>query len=171
MRTSDWVTIAKVTRPHGVAGEVKALPLTDFPERFSKLGTAYLEFKDGTTREVGLERARHRPPFVILKFAQVDSASEAEALRNSFLVIGRDQTVELPPDRFYDFELTGLRVETEAGEQVGLITDVLHFPANDVYVVERDKQEILVPAIRDVVTEIDVNAGCMRIKALDGLLE
>jgi len=165
------VTIAKVTRPHGVSGEVKVLPLTDFPERFSKLDRAHLEFEDGTTREVGLERARHRPPFVILKFAQVDTASEAEALRNSFLVIERDQAVELPPDTLYDFELTGLRVETETGVQVGLITDVLHLPANDVYVVKKGDQEILVPAVRDVVTEIDVNTGCMRIRAVDGLLE
>ena len=171
MSSSNWVTIAKVTRAHGTRGEVKALPLTDFPERFSLLDAAHLELDDGTVRKVRIEQARNRPPFVILKFAEVRTASEAEALRDSFLVIERDQTVGLPPGTFYDFDMIGLEVYTESGEQVGQITDVLHLPANDVYVVKTAEKEALLPATHEVVLEVDVPAKRMRVRLPDGLLE
>ena len=171
MSSSNGVTIGKVIRPHGVRGEVKVLPLTDFPERFSLLDKVHLELEDGTICEVSVERARNHGRFLILKFGEIDTASQAQALRNSFLVIQRDQTVPLPAGTFYIFDIIGMEVQTECGEQIGHITDVLHFPANDVYVVKTAEKEVLIPATREVVRDIDMPAKCMKIRLLDGLLE
>lgn len=166
-----WVTIAKVTRPHGLCGEVKVLPLTDFPERFARLGTAHLEYGDGTRRTFQVTQVRQGDPFMILKLAGVDTVAAAEALRGSFLVVERDQAVSLSEGAYYDCDLIGLEVTEESGRRLGALTQVLHFPANDVYVVDAPGGELLLPATHEVVLHIDTANGRMKVRLLDGLLD
>lgn len=168
----EWVTIGAVTAPHGVRGEVRVLPLTDFPDRFFDLKRVYLL--------QGQTRSEHRVEGVksltrglfLLKLGGVDSREEAERLRRAEVQVPRSEAVPLPPGRYYVFELVGARVVTVEGEELGVLKDVLTTAANDVYIVEgHDGREILIPAVRHVVLSIDVEGGEIVVDPPLGLLE
>jgi len=90
-------------------------------------------------------------------------------LRGSLLVVRREEVHPLPEGFHYVFEIVGLEVETEAGERIGRVVDVLPMPANDVYVVDRDGTEVLLPAIQDLI-RIDKSEGRLVIRDMEGLL-
>lgn len=166
------MTIGAVTAPHGVRGEVRVLPLTDFPDRFFDLKRVYLLV--GQTREerrVEGVKALSRGLF-LLKLAGIDRREEAEGLRRAEVQVPRAEAAPLPPGRHYIFDLIGLPVVTVNGEELGKLKEVLTTAANDVYVVEDQRgREILIPAVRHVVLSIDVERGEIVVDPPLGLLE
>ena len=165
------ITIGKVTAPQGVAGEIRVLPLTDFPERFRQLKKVYLTGK-GTEepRLLSVAAVRYHKKFVILKIEGVESREEAEKLRNCYLKVKPSEVVPLPPGHYYPFQIIGLRVKTMEGEALGEVVEILTPGSNDVYVVQdREGNEILLPALKEVVREIDLESGVMRVELLEGL--
>jgi 16S rRNA processing protein RimM len=147
--------------------------LTDYPERFAGLRTVYVEDRAGDRRQLTVVSVEQQPRRLIIRFAEVTTAEEAEGLRGYFLVVPRKDVVDLPPGSFYVFDLVGMFVETEDGEVVGRVIDVEHYPANDVYVVDRDGsgRSVLIPAIKEIVREIDLQERRIRIVNRPGLLE
>lgn len=167
-----WVTIGAVTAPHGVRGEVRVLPLTDFPKRFYDLERVFLF--------CGAERREHRVESVksltrglfLLKLEGIGNRDQAERLRKCEVQVPREEAVPLPPGRYYIFELMGARVVTVDGTTLGILKDVLTTAANDVYVVEGEGgREILIPAVPHVVLSIDVQQGEIVVDPPLGLLE
>ncbi len=166
----DLVAIGKVLRPHGQVGEVRVLPLTDFPDRFSELESVYL-VNEGETRNLTVERAELRGNTVILKFTEVRTQRDAWELVGSTLEIPQEEVVALPEGTYYVFQLMGMRVLNEEGEFLGEISDVLSMPAQDVYVVKREEEEVLIPAVESIVKSIDLERGEMVICPIPGLLD
>jgi 16S rRNA processing protein RimM len=158
------VSIGRVSSAHGVHGEVKVQPLTDFPERFDAGQTFWL---DGKQRVI--ERSRWQKGTVVLKVEGIETRDAVEALRGHELQVPEPE--ELPEDEgiYYQHDIIGLKVEDTAGEALGRVTDVLSTGANDVYVVRGPKGEVLLPAVEDVVHEIDVPGGRMVVELLPGL--
>jgi len=156
------VCVGRIGAPHGLRGEVNVEPLTDFPERFDSGSRLWL---DGAPRLVQGSRWRGRQ--VLLKLEGVDSRTEAEALRGKELMAPQAQP--LAAGRYYLHDVLGLRVEDEAGALLGRIEDVLSTGANDVYVVRGERGELLLPAIEDVVREVDVAGGRIVVALLPGL--
>jgi 16S rRNA processing protein RimM len=167
----DWVTIGRIVALFGVRGEVKVLPETDIPNRFSQLGEVY----------AGPERQRlritkaspYRESMVLLRLAGIDSANAAEALIGQALTIPLAQLPALPADQYYIHDLIGLRVESSAGQKLGVITDILATGANDVYVVREtgSGRDVLVPAVKEMVKRVDIAAGIIVIDPLPGLFD
>lgn len=158
---TNLVVIGQIVAPHGVRGELRIIPLTDFPDRFSKLKKVLLA--DGTSLHV--EGARNHKQFVLLKFRGISTMDEANLLRGKLIHVDRDNLVPLPEGHYYQFEIIGLKVNTETGEYLGKVTDILATGSNDVYVVEQDGQKpVLVPALKDVVLNIDTKNGQMIVK-------
>ncbi|QDR80438.1 ribosome maturation factor RimM [Sporomusa termitida] len=161
MPETDLITIGKIVAPHGVRGDVRIFPLTDFPDRFHALKTVYVE----NVGQMQLESARPHKKFILLKFAGINTMNEAGNLSGKLLKIGREDLVQLPAGQYYIFDIIGLNVFNEEGELLGIITDVLQPGSNDVYVIEtQDKQELLVPAIKEVVKQIDIAGKKMLVK-------
>ena len=106
----------------------------------------------------------------MLKLAGIDTRTEAETLRGRALTVPRSELRSLPEGEYYAFQLVGIEVVTTAGAGVGRIVDIMTTASNDVYVVEGERGEILIPAIEDVVKSIDLETGRMVIEAIDGLL-
>ena len=104
-----------------------------------------------------------------IKFEGYDSPEAIAALKGAHLLVPRDEAHPLPDDTFYVFDIVGLDVTTEAGDLIGRVTDVLTLPGNDVYVVDRDGEELLLPAARDLI-RIDTDAGRIVVKDVEGLL-
>lgn len=173
-KVSRFVTVGRVTAPHGVAGEVRVLPLTDFPERFDGMGRVYVA-RGGGAREaptpMEVQSVRRHKQFFLVKFEGVFDRDGADALRGALLQVPEAEVHPLPPDVHYVFQLVGLSVYTREGRLLGTLRDVLPTGANDVYVIERagGGSELLVPALRHVVLDIDVEAGRIEVDLLPGL--
>jgi len=168
------IVVGEVVAPQGNKGEVRVIPLTDFPDRFAALDALTWQ-KDTESQRLSLEASRLHKNMVVLKFCGYDNISAAETLVGGTLSIDRRETVRLPAGHYYIFEIIGLDVFSVQGEYLGKVTDVLRTGSNDVYVVQnsgtggREGTEILLPAIKEVVKEIDPAAGQMTVKLLEGL--
>ena len=157
----NMIVIGKIGAPQGVRGEVRVTPLTDFPERFRELKTALLD--DGTS--LPIESVRYHQQFVLLKFRGMDNRNDIEHLRGKLIKVERKDLVQLPAGHYYIFDIVGLEVYTEEEEYLGKVTDVLETGSNDVYIVEqKDKQPLLIPALKSVVLQIDIPSGKMIVK-------
>ena len=163
------VSVARVSRPHGLRGEVRVAPLTDSPDRFHLLKEVVMEKPDGTLATMTVEGARGHGG-LLLKFRGVDSHEQAEQLRNCYIMVRQEDVSPLPDDRFYIFDLIGYEVHNEDGDRVGTLSEVLHLPANDAYVVRRIRGEVLIPAVREFV-RIDVSQRKVFVRGMGELLE
>ena len=170
MRDS-YVAIGRIIKPRGFRGEVRIFPLTDYPERFTDLRSVYVENQEGDLRLLTIVCVHQRPGCLVLQFAEVTTEEEAEGLRGCFLVVPREEVVSLPVGSFYVFDLIGMQVETERGEIVGLLIDVEHYPASDVYVIDRGGKTVLIPAVKEIVKQIDLRERRICIVDRPGLLE
>lgn len=166
---TDRFTVGVVTTTHGVQGEVKVYPTTSDPGRFKKLKEVTVLTARGEEK-LHVERVKFFKQFVIVKFEEYSSLNDVEHLRKAELTVTRDQAVPLDDNEFYVADLIGIRCETDTGEDLGILKDVMETGANDVYVIEHDGKEILIPAIRDCVLGIDVENRVMRIHVLEGLI-
>ena len=160
-------TIGKIVNTHGVKGEVRVLPSTDDVKRFGKLKEVKVENRTMTTYEI--ETVRYHKNFVLLKFKCIDTMNEAELLKNSLLKIDRKDALPLKKDEYYQCDLYGLRVVTDTGRDLGKLTDILMTGSNDVYVVRNEEKEILIPAIKQCILKVDLEAGEMLVHLLEGL--
>jgi 16S rRNA processing protein RimM len=161
---ADLIVIGRIARPWGLYGDLKVIVQSDVPERFADLTRVFL---DG--RPYRVRRSKHEGPFARLALAGITSREAADDLRGQFVEIPQSETAPLPEGQFYHFQIIGLRALTEAGEEIGTVSDVIPTGANDVYLVQGPKGEILVPAIEDVVRSIDLDAGTLTVAPIEGM--
>jgi 16S rRNA processing protein RimM len=155
-----FLTIGEITKPHGIKGEVKVFPLTDDIQRFKKLKRVFIDGQEVKVSyvTVGHDRA-------ILRLEGVDSVEEAEKLRKKLLVVPREEAVKLEEDSYFIEDLKDCTVYDEEGLELGKVADVIQTGANDVYWIKKPK-ELLIPAIRDGVLSVDVEAEKIIIKPI-----
>lgn len=152
------IVIGRAGAPHGVRGELRVLPLTDFPERFRQLKRVYAgdELMD-------VEDCRYHRQFVIVKLKQCPDRETASALTGRLLYVDRADAMPLEEGEYYTFDIIGLEVFDISGGSLGFVTEVLKTGSNDVYVVSGKDGTgcIMVPALKSVVREINVAEGSM----------
>jgi 16S rRNA processing protein RimM len=165
----DFVAVGKVGKPRGLKGEAFLMPLTDFPERYKALHTVRVEAPDGSSMMLDVAYVRQYGPRTAIKFEGFDTPEEVGRFRGYFVQVPRDAVHPLPDDTFYVFEVVGMPVETVSGDLVGHVVEVLSHPANDVYVVDRNGEEVMIPAVREIVT-VDRDAGKLVVQEIEGLL-
>jgi 16S rRNA processing protein RimM len=171
MEMPRMITIGQVTTSHGSRGEFKVIPLTDFPDRFNRLKEVVID-QDGRQSVKRLESARPHKHFVILKLEGVDDPETAQRMRNALVQISESELMPLPEGHYYIFQLIGLEVFTEAGVHLGKIDNIFQTGSNDVYrVLSGTGREFLIPALKQVVTRIDLEQRKIVIRPLEGLLE
>jgi 16S rRNA processing protein RimM len=158
------VSVGRIVAAHGLRGELKVEPLTDFPERFQRGVVLWLE---GRPRSI--EGARWQKDAVLLKLAGIDTREQAERLRGKELLLPEPGPLPAGEGVYYQHDVIGLRVETVKGEALGSVADILSTGANDVYVVRGERGELLLPAVEDVVREVDLVAGRLVVDLLEGL--
>ncbi len=167
---TEWATIGKIVAPFGIRGELKVFSLSDIPNRFAKLDAIYLgpDYMPYTITSV----RPYKGDMVILKLSGVDDANVADTLRNLDLSIPLDKLADLPPDSYYQHDIIGLLVLTLDGREIGTIVEIMVTGSNDVYVVKGvDGQQIPLPAIKDVIKQVDLIRRLMYIDPISGLLD
>ena len=159
------MVVGRVTGPWGIRGHVKVQPQTGSPERFASGSELHL---DGTPVTVVSARP-HRVGYVV-RLREVPDRTTAETLRGALLTVPEDRLAELPNDTYYHFQLIDLDVFTDEDEHLGRIAEILETPGNDVYIVRKASQrDLLLPAIRDVVLNVDLTRAHMTVHLLPGL--
>jgi len=167
----ELLQVGIITAPHGVRGEVKVYPTTDDVRRFKKLKDVILDTgKEKKTLEI--ESVKFFKQLVILKFQGIDSMDDAQILRQKSLYVTRDNAVRLKRDEYFIADLIDLSVLDEDGTKLGRLKDVMETGANDVYVIAmEDGRELLLPAIKQCVLEVNLEEGYLKVHILDGLLD
>lgn len=164
----DYIKVGKIVNTHGVKGCMKVLALTDDLERFDELDYVYTEI-DNKKRKI--ESVWYRKGMVYLELEGINNMDDAIKLKESFISIEENQLKELPKDTYYIFELEGLEVYSTEGEYIGKIKEVFQTGANDVYEVKNKTNTYYIPAIKDVVKQINLEDKKVIIKVIEGLLE
>ncbi|MBQ7925889.1 MAG: ribosome maturation factor RimM [Lachnospiraceae bacterium] len=167
----EFFKVGVITSTHGVRGEVKVYPTTDDPRRFKRLKEVLLD--TGKERlPLEIEGVKFFKQFVILKFKGIDNINDVEKYRQKELYVPRKNAVRLSRDEYFVADLMGLRVIDEADAEVGILEEVMETGANDVYVIRMtDGKELLLPAIKQCVLEVNVEDGFVRVHIMDGLLD
>lgn len=165
----DLLQVGVITTTHGIRGEVKVYPTTDDAHRFDYQESVLLDTGKELC-ELEIQRVKYFKQFVILKFRDVDNINDIEPYKGKSLYVTRDFAVPLEENEYYIADLIDMDVFLEDGSLFGTLKDVMETGANDVYVIHTtDKKEVLVPAIKDCVKEVDVEQNKMIIHLLKGL--
>jgi 16S rRNA processing protein RimM len=160
------VAVGRITRAHGVHGEVAVLVISEVPERFDDGARVWTQDGRGLT----VSASRPHGDRLLVRFAEVEDREQAEALRGALLFVPESASPELPEGSWWDHQIVGCAVETETGRGLGIVRDVIHTAANDVWsVFDAAERETLIPVIGDVIVEVDVAAGRIVVREVPGL--
>lgn len=164
----QMLRVGVITSTHGVRGEVKVFPTTDDAKRFKTLKKVILDGREPL--ELSIEQVKFFKNMVILKFKGYDNINDVEMFRKKSLYVTRENAVKLKKNEYFIADLIGLKMISDEGEDLGELTDVLQTGANDVYVISKEgADDILLPAIKDCVKQVDIEGGTMQVHLLDGL--
>ena len=162
--------VGVISSTHGIRGEVKVFPTTDDVKRFKKLKKVILD----TGREhlpLEVESVKFFKQFAIVKFKGIDNINDIEKYKGKSLLVDRENAVKLRKDEYFIADMIGLQVYTEDGEAFGVLKDVLETGANDVYIIDSSKHgEVLVPAIKQCILDVDIEGQKMTIHLMEGLV-
>ncbi len=163
--------IGQIVNTFGIKGEVKVKPFTDDIKRFDKLKKINIEQKN-SKKEYEIENIKYHKDMVILKLRGIDQIEQAELLRNSYLKIDRNEEEPLEENTYYIVDLLGLSVYTEEDVLLGILDDIYNTGSNDIYVVKDSLgKQTLLPAIQDVIKEIDIENQKIIVHVMKGLLD
>lgn len=171
MVSQELISIGRISGTHGYNGVAKVIPLTDFPERFKNLKTVKI-YKGSVVKELSIEYVRPYKGTLLLKFAEINNKEEAQQYNNALIKIEQGNAYKLPAGYYYHFQLMEMNVFDSRLGLLGKIKEILETGANDVYVVESPKYgEILIPAIKEVIMDINADKKEMQVKLLPGIID
>ena len=165
---NDWIAVGQIVGVFGARGEIKVKPLGRFPQRFREVRHVYVG-EDRQPAAVLHRRLSDRG--VVVRLDTLTSREAARALIGSYLYLPEAEAVKLPKGEYFVHQIVGLEVTTAGGEVLGRIAEVLPTGSNDVYVVHGPRGEVLVPALKDVIRAVDLDAGTMTVALPPGLLD
>ncbi len=165
-----YVAIGRILKTTGVEGTLKAAAYSGFPERFLHLKSLYIQTEEGS-RGFVVASAVVQGDVAVLKLKQVKTREAARELVGKEIFVPEAQRIE-PPEGFYFLdEVIGVTVFDTSGEKIGRVTDVISHAANEVFVVREGEREVLIPAVRQFVKELNIPEGKMVVELIDGMLE
>ncbi|HKM21894.1 MAG TPA: ribosome maturation factor RimM [Lachnospiraceae bacterium] len=166
----DMLQVGIISSTHGVKGEVKVFPTTDDVNRFKKLKEVILD-TDKELLTLEIEGVKFFKQFAILKFKGFDNINDIEKYKGKNLYVTRQNAVKLQKDEYFVADLIGITVVDEDGQEIGTMTDYLETGANDVYTITmKDGKELLLPAIKQCILNIDIEQKVMTVHIMDGLV-
>lgn len=165
-----YLEIGQIVGTHGIKGFLKVKPLTDDITRFNNLKSLYMNVKKELIEFI-IEDVKYHKNMVMLKLNGIDTIEKAEEYRNIYLQIDRKDSVKLPKDSYFIVDLLECNVYTDEGEKLGKLDDVFNTGSNDIYVVKTvEGKQILLPAIKDVIKEVDIENKKIIVKLIEGLV-
>lgn len=165
----EYFEIGQIVNTYGIKGFVKVVPFTDDVSRFEKLENVYIEYK-GNLILMTIDEVSYNKSNVLLKFKEAPDINMVEKYKGCYLKIQRKDAVNLPEDTYFIADLIGIEVYTEEGRLLGKVDDIFKTGSNDVYVVKDEAgKQILLPAIGEVIKNIDVGNKKILVNLIKGL--
>jgi 16S rRNA processing protein RimM len=166
-----YLAVGRVLRPHGIRGELRVEIFTAYPERLGQHADLYLAppAHPEAVRPYPVEAMRSHRKALLLKLGGCDDRNTADELRGMLVQIPIEEAVPLEEDEYYHFQVIGVQVETEGGQSLGRVVDVLETGAHDVYIVRGPRGEVLLPAVDELVLDLDVESRRMVVRLLPGM--
>jgi len=164
-----WLLIGTLTKAQGLKGEIRMSYLGNSPDELDGLKSVRVTKSNGEEIELEILRVRKGNSFLILKFKDIDSIEDVECLASASVYADRADLKELEESEYYYDDLIGIAVYDESGELIGNVESIFETGSNDVYVVKRGSKELLIPAIADVIKEVDIGNKVMRVHLLEGM--
>ncbi len=169
MGDKDRLIIGRLTKPHGLKGELKMHYFGSDPDSLKHLKDAFVVKSDSSEMILEIKGVRASKNVFILKFDGIDSIDDALSIVGACVHINKSELEELAEGEYYWDDLIGVIVYDENGELIGELTDIFHTRANDVYVVKHGGKELLIPAVSDVIMKVDINNKTMHVHLLEGM--
>lgn len=167
---TKYLEIGQIVNTFGIKGMVKIKPFTDDMTRFDELKKIYVQNKTGK-KEYEIEEVKYHKQMVLIKFKGIETPEEADVLRESYLIINREDLKPLEEGTYYIVDLIGCEVYTDEGVLLGTLFDIFNTGSNDIYEVKDELgKQILLPAIADVVKEIDLENRKITVHLIEGLM-
>ncbi len=169
----DYFIIGKIVNTQGIRGDVRIMPQTDDLTRFEKLKTVeiFRENDKNSSRILTIGKVWYHKQFVVIKFKEIETMNDAEKIKDHLIKIDRKDAVPLEEDEFFITDLIGIKVITDEKEELGTIKDVITTGANDVYIIKTKGKDILIPAIKQCVLDVDMDERVMTIHLMKGLVD
>ena len=171
-RETELVLYGKITRRHGLHGEVKVFAFGGHPETLSGVKEVYVEVPDRKEpRRFDLSRIKIQKSVAIVKLNDVDTPEAADALKNLHVLVEKNDLQPPGEDEYYWSDLIGVRVRTSRGDDIGEVKDLIDSGGHDILVVKSSEREFLVPFVRKFVTAVDLDGSMITVEPVEGLLE
>jgi 16S rRNA processing protein RimM len=167
----DLIAIGRISKPRGTHGELSVSPLTDDKQRFAGMESIWLGYDETAAEQREIEVVRIDAYQVVVRIKGVETAGEAETLRNKYLFVPQEKIINLRAGTYFIDDVIGCEVVTEDQKRVGRVSDLLTLPANDIWVVDDGEKEILIPAVKEIIRKVDIAEKRITIHALEGLIE
>jgi len=167
----DLVPIGKVTKPHGIRGKIKVAYYGEDFSRFPLYRNVYIENRFGRPKAYEILEAISQPPGIILQLKGIEKIEEAKPLAGKEILVRKEVLPDLPEGEYYWIEILGMEVQTEEGQKIGKVKEIFPTGANDVYVVEAEGAEILLPATEEVIRSVDSEKRVIKVQWSEGLGE
>ena len=162
--------IGQIVNTFGIKGFVKVNPWVNDVTRFDNLKKVYIKIRK-SLKELEIEEVKYHKNQVLLKFKGIETVEQAEMIRNAILEIDRKDAIPLEEGEYFIADLLESEVYTDEGEKLGIVEDIFNTGSNDIYVVKNELgKSILLPRIKDVFKEIDVENKKIIVHLIEGLI-
>ena len=167
---TKYLEIGQIVNTFGIKGMVKVKPFTENVRRFDKLEKVYINNKK-SIKEYSIEEVKYHKDMVLIKFKGIENPEQANLLRESYLIVDKEKEEPLEEGTYYIVDMIGLEVYTEEGELLGKLEDIFNTGSNDIYVVKNELgEQILLPAISEVIRKIDMENKKIIVHLISGLV-
>jgi len=165
------IVIGKISKPKGIKGGIKVIPLTDSFERFRLLKEISVIGKNGILNTFKVENITITTKTVNLKLKDIDTRNKAQELKGREVVIDENQKLPLKKGNYYIYQIIGLKAMDKNGEYLGEVVNVLENPGNDIFIIKKGKKEYLIPAVKEIINEVDLKNCKIIINQIEGLFD
>jgi 16S rRNA processing protein RimM len=164
------IAVGKIAKPFGIRGDLVIYPMTDNPERFKNLKRVFVGHAEDSVTETHVTHVVVEPRGVRLRLSAFASRTAAESLTGALLFVDQQDAIKPKTGSYFIHDLIALKVVDTEGNDVGVLKEVMKYPAHDVYVIERNGTEIAIPAVKDFIKNIDLEQRTMTVQLIEGML-
>jgi 16S rRNA processing protein RimM len=165
------IVVGRIGRSIGIRGELRLLPLTDDPKRFTMLKKVFLGISEEETQEKTIGSIEYRGENIVVKFVDVDSRNHSELFVGMYVFVPETLSVQPQHGKHFVHDIIGLKAVSQTGEELGVVVDILELPAQHVWVIKNANREVLIPAVTSFIERVDLAEKKVVINVIEGLLE
>jgi 16S rRNA processing protein RimM len=167
----ELIAIGRISKPIGTRGEIKILPLTDDPKRFAVLQSVWVGHQESAAKQLDVIAVRIETRQIAVRLSGVENADAAEQIRDQYLFVPKEEVIKLRSGSYFMHDVIGCEVLTQDNVKVGTVSDLFSLPSNDVWLVRNGEKEILIPAVKEIIKQVDIEKKRITIHAVEGLLD